>query len=95
MASGTAPLSSIVHHSEVVLGMLVVVLHLDRIAVALGFPRQRQVPLIVAVRIDGRSILPLPLCAIVPTVRRPPSLRSLIAVAILFHEFDHPCASLE
>ncbi len=83
-------LSPIVHQPEVMLGMLVAIFHLNPVAAQSSFPGKRQVPLIVAMRVAPRAIVPLPLRGIGPAIRRPSSLRSLIAVADWTHQLDLP-----
>jgi hypothetical protein len=81
-----ARLRSVVHDPEVVLGVLVAILHLDGIAVEGRFTSQRQVALIIAMRI-ARAVVVLTLRAVAPAglLRSPPLWSLVTTVAICYH----------
>jgi len=80
------------HHPEIVLGMLIAVFCLNRIASLRGLPRQHQVPFIVPMCVPGRAVLTMPCGGILAVARRPSSLRPLVPVPDFIHSLNLPVA---
>jgi hypothetical protein len=78
------------HHPEIVLGMLIAVFCLNRIASLRGLPRQHQVPFIVPMCVPGRAVLTMPCGGILAVARRPSSLRPLVPVPDFIHSLNLP-----
>jgi hypothetical protein len=79
---------SLPHHPKIVLGVLIEVLGLDDITIQCRFARERNVPLIVPVRVAA-CVVPLPVRAIALTGRRLSSLGPRVPVSHV-HSVDLP-----
>jgi hypothetical protein len=90
IAAFAAILAPIVYHPEIVLGVLIAILHFDRVTAQRGLAGKRQVTLIVAMGVARRGVAPLPVGGIGRPPRRPSALGSLLAVPNWSHAFDLP-----